>query len=75
MSEFPTREMLDVGLAHLIGKDTRGKATKVRPIGQFYSGMTADESEATNWEYYGAERLSEAFKAMLAVAPKENSNG
>jgi hypothetical protein len=60
-----TKAMVSAGLPHLDGQNN----SEVRPVGQFYSGMTADESEAANWKYYGDERLRRAYTAMLASRP------
>lgn len=60
-----TEAMVSAGLPHLDGQNK----SDVRPVGQFYSGMTADESEAANWKYCGDERLRRAYAAMLAARP------
>ena len=57
-----TDEMVNAALPHLIG--TSDKA--VRPIGQFWPGMTADESEVANWYFYGADRVRAALEAALS---------
>lgn len=58
----PTSAMLDAGLPHLI-------ATKsdVRPLGQFYPGMTADESEEANQQYYGRDTVSGSMESHEAA--------
>lgn len=58
----PTSAMLDAGLPHLI-------ATKsdVRPLGQFYPGMTADESEEANQQYHGRDTVSGSMESHEAA--------
>lgn len=58
----PTSAMLDAGLPHLI-------ATKsdVRPLGQFYPGMTADESEEANQQYHGRDTVSGSLESHEAA--------
>lgn len=40
-----------------------------RPIGEFWSGCTAEESEALNWKYYGKTRVDAAI-AELTKEPQ-----
>ncbi len=35
-----------------------------KPVGEFWSGCTAEESESLNWEYYGAERIAFAMAEL-----------
>lgn len=65
----PTEEMLLAGLPNLVGIEN----STIRPVGQFYSGMTASESEEANWRFHGKERLRRAYLAMIKNY-KENNN-
>ena len=51
-----TKAMIDAALA-------------VKPLGQFYPGHTAAESEYMNEKYHGGERRANIYAAMIAAAP------
>jgi hypothetical protein len=54
---------VEVALPHLIAVP----GSDVRPIGQFWPGETADQSEDSNWLYYGRKRVREALLAAARV--------
>lgn len=58
-----TEAMVSAALPHLVGVAD----SDVRPVGQFYPGQTADESEETNWQHSGRERVRRALTAALAA--------
>ena len=64
-----TEAMVNAALPHLVGI----KDSKVRPVGQFYSGMTADESEDANWRYCGRERVGHAIDAAIRHMPEKTA--
>ena len=67
----PTNEMRSLALSHLYGAPFWRADAK--PIGTFYSGHTATESEMANIAECGPDRLNAAYRAMLAAAPRHET--
>ena len=62
-----TKEMLSLALSHLYGAPFWRADAK--PIGAFYSGHTATESEMANIAECGPDRVKAAYAAMIAARP------
>jgi hypothetical protein len=66
----PTVEMVTAALGHLYAHFAKDGQ---RPFGQFVPGCTAAESEDMSQQWYGPDRLRNAYAAMLAAAPASDA--
>lgn len=63
-----TDEMINTVLPHLVGIS----GSKIRPVGYFIPGYTADESEDWNWRHCGRERVRRALQAVFELMDRSS---